>query len=72
VSTRLTYTSGMSTPELDAAFERHAPSRADRVASRAHAAPAPVVEEAVERGIRARADPGTGSPRRSGTPRSRM
>jgi 1-pyrroline-5-carboxylate dehydrogenase len=80
VSTRLTYTSGASTPELDAAFEaalvdarggpaaplphtvggepsfdgpgfeRRDPSRTDRVASRAHAAPAGLVAEAVERG----------------------
>ena len=80
MSTRLTYTSGASTPEADAAFEaalsaarsgpaeplphviggepsfdgpafeRRDPSRSDRVASRAHAAPAALVAEAVARG----------------------
>jgi 1-pyrroline-5-carboxylate dehydrogenase len=80
VSTRLTYTSGASTPETDAAFEaalaaarggpaeplphvvggarsldgpafeRRDPSRTDRVASRAHAAPPALVAEAVARG----------------------
>jgi 1-pyrroline-5-carboxylate dehydrogenase len=80
VTTRLTYTSGGSTPELDAAFEaaladarrapagplphvvggepsfagpafeRRDPSDVDRVASRAHAAPAGLVAEAVARG----------------------
>jgi 1-pyrroline-5-carboxylate dehydrogenase len=80
VTTRLTYTSGASTPEVDAAFEaaladarrgpaeplphlvggersfdgpafeRRDPSRAEHVASRAHAAPEDVVAAAVERG----------------------
>jgi 1-pyrroline-5-carboxylate dehydrogenase len=70
-TTRLTYTSGASSPQTDAAFEaalaeargapadpvgtggpvfeRRDPSRTGRVASRAHAAPPALVEEAVAR-----------------------
>ena len=86
MTTRLTYTSGGSTPETDAAFEaaladarrdpgdplphvvggapswdgpafaRHDPSRAERVASRAHDAPPELVAEAIRRGRAAQPD----------------